>query len=1452
MPYFSNDSSGGNRFVAGEGTVLGLAFAAVFGLGAGAASGQVVVRELMYHPVVTDPLAGESREFIELYQAGETKEDLGGWSFDRGITYTFPPGTELAAGGYLVVAKDPAAVEAVAGIEGVLGPYEGNFSNAGEGVRLLDAAGAAVVEFRYGDHGEWPAAADGSGHSLVLLSSDGDPADPRNWEPSRMRGGSPGAVDDPSELPPRSVEWIAPGHPGRLFKGTSEPTEGTTEWTELAFSPGPAWLDAPSGYGYSSSAAELEGVNTRLDDMPGNYASFYVRLEFDVEAEDLTHLVKLVATVNYDDGFVLYLNGERVHALNVSGNPPRHDTLATTVQDYAPASLDLASERGLLRAGRNVLAGQAHNGNFATSSDCIFSPRLTALVASPRTPDDPRREIVINEILASSGQGPDWIELYNPTDSPLDLSGVWLSDDLETLNRYALPAGTLVPSGGYLVLSEAEFGFGLAAEGETVVLSEPELGYVLAAYGYGPQTAGRTLGRVPDGGDAWYFMEPGSPGAANKRRRLNPVVLNELMYHHPEDQQFEYVELRNIGPEAVDLSGWYFRGIEFVFPETFVLPGNGYAVVADDPDSLAWRYGASGPWVAGNYGASLANGGELLMLLNRDGVVMDAVHYEDRAPWPLTPDGFGASLERSCVADGFDRPEDWCASPLHAPSPLTANRIDDCSPALRTPPILSEVHYNPMSDVDDERRTEFVEIYNPSGQSVSLDGWNLLGDSEFLFPADAVIGAGEFRVLAWDPDRVREFYALDPEVVMGPISRGLSNGGGSLILVDDGGQVADSIHYRDDFPWPSLADGFGQRQGAGHSLERICMETPVRGPAGWQASPPDEPTPGAPSQNPCPNPRLPVVVDLRISPTVVTAADAPRLEVQIAHAASLASMEVEYWVDDPEKSDEPKYSLAMQPAADSASDGDEKVTWTTAFPPLPENSIVRYRLQMSLEGGGVAVSPSPDRDAFVWHAYFVDPQVDKSLPEQYHLFLSSADWARLHEWTEDGRVPDGMTPNPTWNNEVPATFVAKGVVYDVTVRHQGSRWNRRNGSTINFDCPSHRNDGRAQVRSWRIRFPSYRKHDGIDILILQKQAGWPQHVSFRMFELAGVPAPRTTWAQLRINGCDYNNDAFQIERPGHDLVARWFGEIGDLFKSQGYTGDEGPWSWGDERLILGNKFGFSQAERYEYTYNRKTRDWINQPGDGRSDVVESLIIGLHEARENGREALRQYLLEHFDVDLTLRYICTINYVGTFDDMFQNHFLYRKAEDGKWCVLPWDMDNTLGGAYGEWNAHPFRGVDESRFGDVGNRSGWWNRIKDSFFIAFEGEFLRMFLALNNSVFAPVSMNPVIDHAAAIRGISDGQRLELQRHIERRHEYLNLSISRRLPAAGLPILEAKIQGGILRLSWPSTTFDYVPQSAPSISGPWQDYLGPVEAFEGALSVILETQESARFFRLVRRTQ
>jgi hypothetical protein len=104
----------------------------------------VMINEIHYNP----DLAQELVEFIELYNPSDSAIDISGWQFTNGITYTFPAGTTIAAGGYLVVTEDPtpAYVDVTVSskygtsVSLVKGPFTGNLSNEGETITLSDQA----------------------------------------------------------------------------------------------------------------------------------------------------------------------------------------------------------------------------------------------------------------------------------------------------------------------------------------------------------------------------------------------------------------------------------------------------------------------------------------------------------------------------------------------------------------------------------------------------------------------------------------------------------------------------------------------------------------------------------------------------------------------------------------------------------------------------------------------------------------------------------------------------------------------------------------------------------------------------------------------------------------------------------------------------------------------------------------------------------------------------------------------------------------------------------------------------------------------------------------------------------------------------------------------------------------------------------------------------------------
>ncbi|MBN2131883.1 MAG: lamin tail domain-containing protein [Sedimentisphaerales bacterium] len=135
-------------------------------------------------PAADDDKDGECGTWLELYNKGTETVDLSGWTFDEGITYTFPEATFLPPGQYLVVARDQAYLAALFPDVLIVGDFEGRLANGGEELRLLDARGNPVDRVRYYDGGTWPETADGGGSSLELRDPWSDNDCGAAWAPS--------------------------------------------------------------------------------------------------------------------------------------------------------------------------------------------------------------------------------------------------------------------------------------------------------------------------------------------------------------------------------------------------------------------------------------------------------------------------------------------------------------------------------------------------------------------------------------------------------------------------------------------------------------------------------------------------------------------------------------------------------------------------------------------------------------------------------------------------------------------------------------------------------------------------------------------------------------------------------------------------------------------------------------------------------------------------------------------------------------------------------------------------------------------------------------------------------------------------------------------------------------------------------------------------------------------
>jgi hypothetical protein len=160
--------------------------------------GAVVINEIHYHPPVTD---GKSLEFIELLNPGTTAVSIAGWRLQGGIDFTFPPGSSIEPGGFVIVCKDCDDLRTrVSGdTRNWLGSYDGSLENAGETIELVDSLNAHVDAVVYDDELPWPTEADGDGQSLQRLCPDTFSSDPLNWVPGLP---TPAAMNVDSACPP--------------------------------------------------------------------------------------------------------------------------------------------------------------------------------------------------------------------------------------------------------------------------------------------------------------------------------------------------------------------------------------------------------------------------------------------------------------------------------------------------------------------------------------------------------------------------------------------------------------------------------------------------------------------------------------------------------------------------------------------------------------------------------------------------------------------------------------------------------------------------------------------------------------------------------------------------------------------------------------------------------------------------------------------------------------------------------------------------------------------------------------------------------------------------------------------------------------------------------------------------------------------------------------------------
>jgi hypothetical protein len=156
--------------------------------------------------------------------------------------------------------------------------------------------------------------------------------------------------------------------------------------------------------------------------------------------------------------------------------------------------------------------------------------------------------LFINEFMAvnsttiadAAGEFDDWIELYNPHASPINLAGYYLTDDLNNLTQYRIPTNSTaqIGAGGFVLIwaddqssqGDLHTNFALSVLGESVVLVGTDGQTIIDAYTYDSATSDESIGRAGDGEPEWItFINP-TPNASNNPGApflsASPIALN--------------------------------------------------------------------------------------------------------------------------------------------------------------------------------------------------------------------------------------------------------------------------------------------------------------------------------------------------------------------------------------------------------------------------------------------------------------------------------------------------------------------------------------------------------------------------------------------------------------------------------------------------------------------------------------------------------------------------------------------------------------------------------------------------------------------------------------------------------------------------------------------------------------------------------------------------------------
>jgi hypothetical protein len=755
--------------------------------------GSITLNELSYNPGVTP-----GSEWIELHNPMAIDMDVSGWRLGDGVSFTFPEGTVIAAGGYLVVAADPAALADASGFDDAIGPFEGTLADGGERIDLLSNGGRRIDTLRYGDDEPWPVAPDGTGVTLAKLRLDTASDHAENWAHSHGAGGTPGRDNglDPQASPTRTE--LVPLESTWRFDTSGAPASG---WESPGFDDG-GWQEGQAVfYAGASAAASTATLRITADNYYGVYVGEADGTDLRLVAEDVDGDWTTVET--YDAEVT-----PRDHLFVAAWEAP---------WDYGGPQMTIAEAE----------VGGVIVGTAASTFEWILGPAG----ACPGVPSPPPEEGDLAALILDADTTASWALPGVDADRSASPWGWALSGSFDADTRYVWPdtfSDTSITNTENTYALFRSIDPVVAPAGDTAIAEIPVTAAFRTTFESSVSPTDSTLAlscRIDDGAVVYLngleVLRVNLPGGVvtNDTLATDPVTDDATVYttlaadalvvgmnvlavalHQAEAEDPDLVfgcSLTAITTAATATPSVVFDEVAAAEDRWVDLFGPGDASAEIDGLILASSAGDEATLT----GAPLDPGarrrvdldfpptaGDVLALWSADGAtLLDAVRVEDRG---------------RARADG--------AGPWRYPTSPTPGEPNDI--VLEDAIVVNEIHYHaaPVSEEGQpfsEREEEWIELYNRGDSTVDLSGWALVDAVAWAFPAGTTLAPGAYLVVSGDAAALR---AAHPDIdIVGDFDGRLDNTSDRILLLDARGNPADEVRYHEGGRWPAAADGGG-------------------------------------------------------------------------------------------------------------------------------------------------------------------------------------------------------------------------------------------------------------------------------------------------------------------------------------------------------------------------------------------------------------------------------------------------------------------------------------------------------------------------------------------------------------------------------------------------------------------------------------------------------------------